>query len=167
MGMIGNYLRVSNEELEAYLSDSSKLEKRVYNGNGQDDPSLLDVDKSWEALFFLLTGQALATSDEARPPFSWVLLPPNEIDPDQDMGYGPATYTTAEQTKELSAAINNISSEEIKGRYDGDRMNDMGIYPEVWTEDISKKYLFDEFNSLKDFFTEAANNNQAVIVFIN
>ena len=167
MGMIGNYLRVTTEELESFLSDSSKLENRVYNGDSHKDTGLIDVDKSWEAIFFLLTGQALATCDEASPPFSWVLLPPNEIDPDQDMGYGPATYTTAAQTKELSAAINNITDDEIKRRYDGSRMNEMGIYPECWTDDVSREYLFDNFNSLKNFLTDAANNNQPVIVFIN
>jgi Domain of unknown function (DUF1877) len=167
MGMIGNYLRVTTEELDSFLSDSSKLENRVYNGDNHKDAGLLDVDKSWEAIFFLLTGQALATCDEAGPPFSWVLLPPNEIDPDQDMGFGPATYTTVAETKELSAAINNIPDDELRKRYDGSRMNEMGIYPECWAENMAMEYLFDSFNSLKNFYAEAANNNQAVIVFIN
>jgi Domain of unknown function (DUF1877) len=167
MSMIGNYLRVTNEELQEYLKDSSKLESRVYDERDSEDPNLLDVDKSWEAIFFLLTGQSLASSDEAVPPFSWILLGSNEIDPDQDMGYGPATYTTAEETKDLSAAINKISTDEIKSRYNGSEMNKAGIYPEVWTESESAEYLFGNFNSLKDFYTTASTNNQAVIIFIN
>ena len=113
MGMIGNYLRISNEELKEYIHDSSKLEERVYNEENQNDPSLIDVDKSWEGVFFLLTGKALATAEGAEIPFRWILYPPNELDPNQDMGYGPATYTNSDQTKEISIALNKPSSNSI------------------------------------------------------
>ena len=167
MSMIGNYLRVTNEELTEYLGDSSRLERRVYDEGSVGDPNHLDIDKSWEGIFFLLTGQSLATSDEANPPFSWILLGPKEIDSEQDMGYGPATYTTPEQTKELSAAINKLTLDEIKSRFKGEVMNEMGIYPVIWSQAETREYLFDHFNLLKDFYTVASTNNQAVIIFIN
>lgn len=167
MGMIGNYLRVTEEELEDYLGDSSKLEERVYNDENPDDQNFIDVDKSWEGLFFMLTGQSLATSDEASAPLLWTLVPPQEIDPDQDMGYGPATYTTVDQTKEVSAGLNKISLDEFKSRYNGKLMMEMGIYPEVWDEPECLDYLVEYFVLVKDFYNKATEDNQAVIVFIN
>ncbi len=167
MGMIGNYLRVSRKELEEYLNDSSKLDDRLYAEGNTEDPSLIDVDKSWEAIFFLLTGESVASLDQPKPPLSWMLQAPNEIDPDQDMGYGPATYTTPEQTKELSDAFNAISQDELTKRYNGDKMNGMGIYPEIWHENISREYAFDNLSTLKDFYNKASVNSEAVIVFIN
>ena len=167
MGMIGNYLRVTKNELEEYLADSSKLEERVYDDENHNDKNLIDVDKSWEGLFFLLTGKSLATADEASPPLVWTLTPPNEIDSEQDMGYGPATYTTIEQTKEISSALNKISADELRAKYDGKLMMEMGIYPEGWDNNESLEYLIENFNSIKDFYNRAAVDNQAVIIFIN
>ncbi len=165
--MIGNYLRVTKDELEEYLADSSKLEERIYNAESYTDKNLIDVDKSWEGLFFLLTGKSLATAKEASAPLVWTLTPPNEIDPDQDIGYGPATYTTSEQTKEISSALNKISTDDLRGRYNGQLMMEMGIYPEVWNDIDSLEYLMEEFNSMKDFYNKATAENQAVIFFIN
>lgn len=167
MGMIGNYLRVTKDELENYISDSSLLEDRFYNEENQNDKNLIDIDKSWEGLFFLLTSKSLATAEEASPPLAWTLTPPQEIDPDQDMGYGPATYTTIEQTKEVNQALNKISVDELRNKYNGTLMMEMGIYPEIWDENESLEYLIEDFNKVKDFYDKATAENQAVIFFIN
>jgi hypothetical protein len=167
MGMIGNYLRVTNDELENYLADSSLLEDRVYDEENPNDKNLIDVDKSWEGLFFLLTGKSLATAEEASFPLQWILTPPQEIDPDQDMGYGPATYTTIEQTKEINNALNKISVDELRSKYNGKLMMEMGIYPEVWEDIESLEYLIENFNTIKDFYNKASTENQAVIIFMN
>ena len=166
MSMIGNYMRVSNDELEEFLADSSKLENRVYESE-EPDPNLIDVDKAWDAIFYLLTGKTLATSQEAAPPLAWISFPPNEIDPEQDMGYGPACYTTQEQTKELSEALGKINTEQFASSYDGKRMMELGIYPEIWDGDDGLEYVTDYFADLKKFYKIAAANNQAVIIFIN
>lgn len=165
--MIGHYLRVSKEELDTYLEDSSKLEDRVYTENDQGDANLLDIDKAWEGLFYLLTGKSLNTCEEAIPPLSWILNSANEIDSDQDMGYGPASYTTIEQTKELSTAMDAISVEELKSKYDGVVMMGLGIYPEVWNEAEAVDYLIENFLLLRLFYNKASDNDQAMISFIN
>ena len=167
MGMIGNYLRVTKDELENYLADSSLLEDRVYDDENHNDKNLIDVDKSWEGLFFLVTGKSLATAEEALAPLLWILTPQQEIDPDQDMGYGPATYTTIEQTKEVNNALNKITVDELRKKYNGKLMMEMGIYPEVWDDNESLEYLIENFNTLKDFYDKASALNQAVIIFIN
>lgn len=167
MGMIGNYLRVSKVELAEYLENSTKLEDRVYSDTNHNDIKLIDVDKSWEGLFFLFTGKSLATSSQATAPLSWTLMAPQEIDNEQDMGYGPATYTTSEQTKEISVALNNLTLEELKARYNGQLMNDLGIYPEGWDNVESLDYLIENFISLKDFYHKASTEDEAVIIFLN
>ncbi len=166
--MIANYLRVSNTELLTYLEDSSKLEDRIYSENDNfNDENLIDIDKSWEGIFYVLTGKPIAEIENASTPLSWILYGPKEIDSDQDLGYGPATYTTIEQTKEINLALQVITEESIKENYDGKKMNQDGVYPEVWEEEESMNYLIENFNLLKDFYTKAANENEAVIVFVN
>jgi len=169
MGMIGNYLRVSNEELEAYLKNSSELEDRIYKDDAEGDDNLIDIEKSWDGIFFLLTGKSISTFDEAAAPLCWILSGPQEIDPDQDLGYGPATYITAEQTKEISRAMENFSRNELEKAYDGKRMTELSVYPGIWDDphDDALDYLVENFNTLRDFYHQAAIANQAVITFIN
>ncbi len=166
MGMIANYIRVSESELEEYINSSDKLEKLFNNGEAQVSANFLDLDKAWEGLFFLLTGESLATSDEAAAPLSWVLLAPQEVDPGQDMGYGPALYSTPEQTRAVSDSLNQISVQDLKDRFNGKLMDELGIYPEVWEQPESSGYLIESFESLKEFYNNAAATHQAVIMFI-
>ncbi len=165
--MIGNFLRVSTEELNEYISDSSKLEDRIYDEDAYNDKNLIDVDKSWEAIFFILTGKSIATGEEADTPLCWTLSGPQEIDPDQDLGYGPATYTSVQQTKEINQELNKLSLEELKARYNSKLMMELGIYPEAWEHEESLSYLMENIVSLKEFYNNAARDNQAVILFVN
>ncbi|MBC7451002.1 MAG: YfbM family protein [Cytophagales bacterium] len=166
MGMIGHYLRVSKEELGIYLEDSSILEDRLFGEHEETDVNLLDIEKAWEGLFYLLTGKSLNNCEEAKPPLCWILNAANEIDVDQDLGYGPASYTTIEQTKEICDAMNSISVEELQQRYDGVVMMGLGIYPEIWDEAEAVDYLIENFLLLKLFYNKASDDQQAMISFI-
>jgi hypothetical protein len=162
--MIGNLLRVTNSELEEYLQDSSLLENRVYNDEAEEDSNLVDIDKSWEGILFLLTGQNLENSDH---PLARTLFSGQLIDEDQDLGYGPAQYLTPDQVKEVNAEISKITIDEISKRYDSKRMSELGIYPNVWNEEESLEYLTDYFKTVQEVYSKAAQNNQAIITFLN
>ncbi|OYU95370.1 MAG: hypothetical protein CFE21_09475 [Bacteroidetes bacterium B1(2017)] len=167
MGMVGNYLRVSKSDLEEYLADSSKLEDRVYNEETDSDDNLVYIDKSWEGIFFLLTGTGIGNSVKATAPLRWILIAPQEIDPDQDLGYGPACYTSIEQTKEIHNALNKITLDELKNRYNSEAMMELSVYPEIWNDLDALEYLLDNYIVLKEFYEKAALENQAVIIFLN
>lgn len=166
--MIANYLRVSAEELESYKNDPGKLDERLYADDIDEDENFLDIDKSWEGLFFLLTGNPLATYENVSAPLVWLLVLPQELNPDEDMGYGPATYTTAEQTKQLSNALQLISVEELGKKYNGKEMEEAGVYPDSWSEDETGfDYIKPYFVKLKAFYKKAAEAGQLMIFFIN
>lgn len=166
MGMIGNLLRVTPKELEEILNDSTVLEEKVYSDDTKES-DLLDIDKTWEAIFYLLTGYPVAEIENAKPPLSWTLFSGQLVDVDQDMGYGPAHYLTAEQVKQVSKELESISSESLRQKYDGKKMNEAGIYPQIWDEPESIEYLLDNFELLQEFYKDAGNSNMAVITFIN
>ncbi len=66
--MIGNLLRVTEKELNDILKDSSILEDRVYGEELEDDPDLLEIDKAWEGILYLITGKSLEEAEEAQAP---------------------------------------------------------------------------------------------------
>ncbi len=164
MSMIGNLLRVTQAELNEYLNNSSLLESRIYNDE-TDDSNLVDIDKAWEGIIFLLTGQCLADADH---PLLAVLFSGQVIDNDQDLGYGPAHYVTPEQTVELNSQISQITVADLKQRFDPERMIELGIYPEIWDDSPETfEYLKEYFNIVQQVYREASSKNEAIVSFIN
>lgn len=166
MSMIGNLLRVTNAELEAYLKDSSLLENSIYEEESEEgNPNLTDIDKSWNGILFLLTGQSLEDIDH---PLARVFFSRQVIDEEQDLGYGPGHYLTSAQVKEVNAEIANLTTEEMKSRYDAKKMTELDVYPSIWDEgDDAATYLLDYFNTVKEVYAQASKNGEAIITFIN
>lgn len=162
MGMIANLLRVTTAELETYLLDSSLLEGRIYSEEAAEDQNLIDVDKAWDGIIFLLTGQNIQNADH---PLVQVLFSGQLIDEEQDLGYGPGHYLTSDQVKDLNEKISKITTEDLKLKYNSKQMNELDVYP-IWDED-SFDYLDENFKLLQQTYAEAANKEQAIITFLN
>lgn len=167
MSMIGILLRITDKQLEDFIADSVLLEEFADADDIEESGSQLDLDKSWDAINFLLTGHSLDTIESAEPPLSGVIFSGQIIDEDQDMGYGPAQYLTPAQVKEVNDALVNISNDEFRRRYDPEKLKDKGVYPQSWGEDEDEKeYLTNYFNDLKIFYSKAAKEGQAIVTFI-
>jgi len=168
MSMIGNFLRVSNDELNKYLDDSTLLEDRVYSESSDlNDPNLIDIDKTWDGILYLLTGNTLDEIDSADPTLSSIIIGKNTLDENQDMGYGPANYNTAEEVKEIAKILDAIPSSKLKEKFDPKKMMELEIYPTMWDEPNVFEYVEDYYEKLRDFYKTAAKNNQAVLTFVN
>lgn len=89
------------------------------------------------------------------------------LDEEQDLGYGPAQYLTSKQVKETYSALEKITDEVLRSKINGAEMNNIGIYPQIWTEPESHEFLMDSFNDLKAFYKIASENNQAIITFLD
>ena len=165
MSMIGNLLRVTKTELEEYLKDSSLLENRIYNDDSEnEDLNLVDIDKSWDGIIFLLTGQNF---DNSNHPLTKVLFSGQIIDEEQDLGYGPGQYLTPEQVKEVNEQISKISIEELSKKFDAKRMTELEVYPNIWEDEDEVNYLTEYFQTIQEVYAEASKNDEAIITFIN
>lgn len=162
--MIANLLRVSKTELETYLNDSSLLEDVIYNEESENE-NLVDLDKTWDGIIFLLTGQSFGNSNHK---LLSVLFSGQLIDEEQDLGYGPAHYLTPEQVADLNAEISSISIADLKQKFNPQKMVEEEVYPEVWEEDDEVfDYLAEGFETLQKVYADATKNNEAIITFIN
>jgi hypothetical protein len=167
MDMTGTLFSVPMKDLEEILCDSSLLEHKICSENTETMSNLLDLDKSWEAIFYLLTGHPVVQIGEPQHILSWTLFSGQIVDEEQDLGYGPAHYLTTEQVRKLNAELDKISYESLMLKYDGKAMNDAGIYPEVWDHSDSLDYVLFNFEQLKHFYKLAEAENRGVISFIN
>ena len=165
MGMISNFLRVDSNMLESFRADSRLLENRIYSDEIDDDPDFIDIDKSWDGIIFLLTGQNV---EKAEGEMLKLFFSGNLIDPEQNLGYGPAHYLDATEVRYLSDKMNKIQLEELKGKFDAIKMKNMDVYPGIWDEgEVALSYLIDSFEDLRSFYQQAATNNQAIISILN
>lgn len=97
---------------------------------------------------------------------SWVFFGGATVDENQDLGYGSATYITADQVTLLSAELHNLSTGELSSRYNGKEMNDAGIYPEIWEEDDALPEVVDSYERIREFFKVVEIAGNAVVTFI-
>ena len=164
MSMICNFLRVTESELEDYLKDSSLLENRIYN-EGQDDDNPVDIDKTWDGITFLLAGRNFA---EAEAQLSGAIFSEQFVDEDQDLGYGPAHYLTAEQVADLNHEISAITVDALKLNFNPKEMTEIGVYPFIWEEgEDAFEYVADGFLTVQKVFADAAKNGEAIITFLD
>ena len=167
MGMIGNVIRVSQEELNDFLNNSETLEHKIYTNENYEAEWFLDLDKSWDGINYILTGEIIGGLEKEPNELQRALFSFQILDEEQDLGYGPAQYLSSSQVKETYSELEKITDDVLKSKINGSEMNKIGIYPEIWTESESHEFLVDSFKKFKEFYKKASENNQAIITYLN
>ncbi|MGN6090768.1 MAG: YfbM family protein [Luteibacter jiangsuensis] len=160
MSMIGHFERLSEQRANDLLADPGGLESLLE----KQDPSVtsLDVDKAWYAIHFALTGQAwpdetpLAQAIFGGEPFG------------DDLGYGPPRLLAASKVRSVAQALAAIDPTEAVQELEIGSLDDEEIYPGSWSSDesASRDYIAYHLQRLRDFYSEAAAKNEAIILRI-
>jgi Domain of unknown function (DUF1877) len=73
--------------------------------------------------------------------------------------------------RKLDAALEPLTSEEMKRRFDPEQMTRLQIYPEIWDrdpeEDDSLGYLLEYYTDLRDFVRRTAERGHGLVVYLN
>ncbi len=127
---------------------------------------LVDLDKSWHILHYLLTG-----SDWEGPFPQGFLVSCGRAVGDIDIGYGPARSFSSEEVREIAAYLKMLDRVSLRGRLAPDRLRGLEIYPSYWTksEDLEDDWerLESGIGCLTDFVGETAERGMALLVYIN
>ncbi len=119
------------------------------------------VEKTWEALHFLFTGRA---EGGGEPPGSYLLSGGLSIGNGSD-----AHALNPKQLIEFRDFTRALSEDELRRRYDPQRMTDLHIYPEIiWKRDgeAALDYVMEFYPQLRTFLEEAADEQQGCIIWI-
>lgn len=109
MSMIGNYRRLSEEDLDEILREPESILNALYPEDSEiPDGSQLDIDKAWHLIHYLLTGEPC----EGSEPLCNAVLGGAEIG-EEDVGYGPARYLSSTEVNAVATALASISPEEL------------------------------------------------------
>ncbi|MEZ6120001.1 MAG: YfbM family protein [Pirellulaceae bacterium] len=157
--MIGNFLQVTPQQLNELIAAPESIEDLLYRDG--DDDSGIDIDKAWHGIHFMLTGQQY----EGTPPFSDVIFATKTVG--DDVGYGPARYLTAAEVAAVADALSSLPSDEFGKRYDAAALTANDIYPQIWSGDEDLDYLLSWYDTLRDYYLDAAAKGNAMLQYLN
>jgi Domain of unknown function (DUF1877) len=188
MGINASYRRVTPEEfsgLQSYPAAAAAffgLEQDLAEVNIKDQEALaslyaqwlakktdkrhFSLGKEWQALHFLLTGNADLTGKTlSSPVLDNVVLggTPMQV----EASYGFVRYLTPEEVMDVAECLRRISVEELKRRFDPGAFNAAEIYPNPspggWNE-TEILGLLATYPKLVEFFQEAAQAGDIVLL---
>jgi len=158
--MIGNFYPLSSVQAEMLKANQEGVEEFIYSDEVQKSEALLDIDKAWHALHFILTGSAW----ESEHPLNIVVLGGEEIG--KDAGYGPARLVSPDYVIEVNEALAGISTVDFESKFDAEKLNKEEIYPNGWSsEDV--RYISSAFEEVKKLYKSASEEREYVLLFIN
>jgi uncharacterized protein DUF1877 len=165
MSMNGTFRALPDEELDALVADPSRVEQLLdesFFGGSSNGREEIEIDKAWHGIHYLLTGSAW----EAALPLGFVVAGGVEVG--DDLGYGPARALRSDQVLEIDSALEPFTTEELRRRFDADRMSELEIYPFGWSEDPDGEleYLLAFYAELRAFVHRTAGRGAGLLAYL-
>lgn len=185
MGIVKAYRRIKPELINGIIGVTDKtIVAKTLNQASE----YFDLDKSWEAIHFLITGNKAYFGNHQ---FSMILMPPNETvniseeEYDFYWDYFNSTnaddrlrwinienktncnvgYLNDQNVKDLVKSITDFDMNNSLKYTNLEILNENGVYPEIWTNsNESKEYLEFHFNALVKFVKRASAANEFIVV---
>ncbi|RJE87419.1 DUF1877 family protein [Paenibacillus sp. 1011MAR3C5] len=161
MGMRGYYFAMADNLVQQIAAGDLALKSlKIDNYPG------LDIDRSWEAIHYLLCGNIA----DGEPPLGYVV--PLTSDKGIEFGSFGAFSLRAEQVAAALQAMSELDEAQLRLRYDFPIMLKEEVYPleqgVVSDEDADAffAYILQHFNEIRRFFSQAAAEGKGLIFYI-
>ena len=166
MGMIANYQKSTNQELEN-LKGSADFVDVVEELQGTKEIDLYDIDKMWDALHFLLTGKSACEPIE-NDPISEAIVGQFNISGEDIEEF--VSGTLAERVKVIAEALQGLDFNIYAEKFNMRSFAEHDIYPNIWSYEDEAEEILDDmrgcFEGLKQFYLRMAEKGAAVLVSI-
>ena len=167
MGLIANYNCISDEslkELKGLGSSEEDLFETVEEWSDEDE-LLLDIDKMWDVLHFVLTGVSTDHRIDDNP-LSQAVLGVTSIEDLSDY----MAYTEYSQIADIVAALEQFDMDQALESFDMTACKEAELYPNIWDYDEEEEEIKDEilhdFEQMKMFYKKVLEAKGHVVVTI-
>ncbi len=148
------------EQLEDFLDDEEDF------GEPKGSAFLeLDIGETWHGLQYLLTG----TPWEGAPPLDFLVRGGEDVG-DIPSDEGTARVFSPAQVQALATALQQVTKQTLRARYDTAAMLAQDIYPGTWDEPETEvdplEELLSYFEELQKFVAQVAKRREALLVHI-
>ncbi|MCI7222921.1 YfbM family protein [Fusobacterium sp.] len=167
MGLIANYQFISDEKLEELKNLDTQDDEffEIIEEENEEAEILLDIDKMWDTLHFVLTGVGSDKPIENNP-LSEAIVGVTTIEGIEEF----VAYTKKGEIAKIIKALNDFDMESAMEKFDMQKCKKADLYPDIWDYedevDEIKEELLDYFENMKDFYNEVLENNGNVLVTI-
>lgn len=167
MGLIANYSYLSDENLKELKSLGSSEEDIIDSVEdwSEEDDVLLDIDKMWDVLHFVLTGVGTDNPIDDNPLSQAVL----GVTPIEDISEYMA-YTEHSRIADIVTALDEFDIEQALETFDMMACKEAELYPNIWDDDDEKDEIVEEildyFEHMKGFYKKVLASNGHVMITI-
>lgn len=167
MGIIANYQYLSDanlQELKSFYAEEDDIFEEVEDWNDEAE-ILLDIDKMWDALHFVLTGVSCIEPIKNNP-LSEAVVGVFPIDGIEEY----ISYIEKSRIKDIVFALDNFDKEKALKIFSMKECKEAELYPDIWdyeeeTAEI-KEEIMDYFQNMKDFYKQVLEEDGNVLVTI-
>lgn len=163
MGMIANYRYINDQYLHQMKSFNAEEDDQFEIV--EEEELLLDIDKIWDVLHFVLTGVGTSNPSE-NDPLSVAIL--GVTRPENVTEY--IAYTEKTKVVEICSALENFDIEEAMAHFSMQACKNADLYPNIWDydeeEEEIEKEICEYFQTMKDFYKKILELNGNVMVTI-
>jgi hypothetical protein len=129
---------------------------------------IIDLAGAWDGLHYLLSPvrRESAVPIAGDDPFSLAIYGASFGEGMPNLGYAPPGHLPAAEVAAISAALAAVSPRALREAYRPREMDAGQVYPLAWERDGERglDYLLYYFELLRDFYTRAAAEGQAVVL---
>ena len=167
MGMIANYQYLSDNELSQIVPDSRQEEELfdLVEDSTNENEMLIDIDKMWDALVFVLTGFSSSEFLDDNPLREAVL----GVTPLEDVSEYIA-YTEKSRIAAISQALEEFDMDKALKDFSMEACKKADLYPDIWDyleeEDEIKDDIRISFVNMKKFYKQILSLEGNVLVTI-
>ena len=167
MGIIANYQYLSDanlQELKSFYAEEDDIFEEVEDWNDEAE-ILLDIDKMWDALHFVLTGVSCSEPIENNA-LSEAVVGVFSIDGIEEY----ISYIEKSRIKDIVFALDDFDIEKALKIFSMKECKEAELYPDIWdyeeeTDEI-KEEIMDYFQNMKDFYKQVLEEDGNVLVTI-
>ncbi|MDO5046349.1 YfbM family protein [Campylobacter sp.] len=169
VGMIANYQYLSDEnlvKLKNFNVQEDEIFEDVEDWN-EEAELLLDIDKMWDVLHFVLTGVS-SSKPIKNNPLSEAILGVSSLEDVEEF----IAYTEKTRIADIVLALENFDIEQAMENFSIKKCKNADLYPNIWDYDDEeeveelKEEISDYFQNMKNFYKQILKANGNVMVTI-
>ena len=167
MGMIANYQYLSDNELSQIKRYSCQEEDLldIVDDDPEGNDTLIDIDKMWDALLFVMTGFSSSEFMDDDPLREAVL----GVTPLENVSEYIA-YTEQSKIAEIVQALENFDMDRALADFSMEACRKADLYPNIWDyleeEEEIKDDIRTSYVKIKDFYKKILDLKGNVLVTI-
>jgi len=168
MGIEASYRRVPPDKFKQLIRQQAYFEAFIYERYANAELSrtyqFLDIDKNWQAIHFLLTGEVTFTGQsKIDSPLAQVVMGGKNTP--YEATYDYYRYLEPDDVKRIAKALGDLSLDEIRANNERKHVEELyaSDSPDEW-DDETWEFMLDLIRQLVVFFNEAASAGDVIIL---